>query len=118
MRHRDKAHNVTVAAEDSTKLGVADADGCAFAGSPPALERRRICRPSAQNKASWRDQTSTPGDGSSQCVGVTFALGLKKRSFSKTAQMCAAHEQVRRAPESYSRAATPANAAGRRLPPA
>jgi hypothetical protein len=27
---------------------------------------------------------------------VTFALGLKKRSFSKTAQMCAAHEQVRR----------------------
>ena len=54
------------------------------------------CRPSAQDKASWRDQTSTPGDGSSQCVGVTFALGLKKRSFSKTAQMCAAHEQVRR----------------------
>ena len=35
-------------------------------------------------------------DGSSQCVGVTFALALKKRSFSKTAQMCAAHEQVRR----------------------
>ena len=54
------------------------------------------CRPSAHDKASWRDQTSTPGDGSSQCVGVTFALGLKKRSFSKTAQMCAAHEQVRR----------------------
>src|SRR5262249_203586 len=68
----------------------------AFAGSPPALDRRRIAAPRLRTRHRGEIQTSTPVDGSSQCVGVTFALGLKKRSFSKTAQMCAAHEQVRR----------------------
>ena len=72
---------------------------CGSCALPPLeLARWGICHllwtavalpPLAHDKASWRDQTSTPGDGSSQCVGVTFGLGLKKRSFSKTAQMCA-----------------------------
>src|SRR5262249_24808240 len=68
----------------------------ALVGSPPALDRRRIAAPRLRTRRRGEIQTSTPGDGSSQCVGVTFALGLKKRSFSKPAQMCAAHEQVRR----------------------
>jgi hypothetical protein len=38
------------------------------------------CRPSAQDKASWRGQTSTAVDGSSQ-----FERSFKKRSVSKTA---------------------------------
>ena len=39
---------------------------CALVGSPPALDRRRMCRPSAQDKALWRSQTITLVDGSSQ----------------------------------------------------
>src|SRR6516225_8767247 len=38
---------------------------CALGDLPPALDRRRMCRPSAQDKASWRGQTSTMVDGSS-----------------------------------------------------
>src|SRR6516164_2117297 len=32
---------------------------CALGDLPPALDRRRICRPSAQDKASWQGQIST-----------------------------------------------------------
>jgi hypothetical protein len=55
--------------------------GFATCSGPPSH-----CRPSAQDKASWRGQTSTWVDGSSQCAAVTFALGLKTRNVSKTEQ--------------------------------
>ena len=54
--------------------------GGALASSLLALDRRRICRPSAQDKASWQGQTSTLVDGSSHLgsAGPMSQMGHKR----------------------------------------
>jgi hypothetical protein len=61
---------------------------CALGDLPPALDRRRIWRPSAQDKASWQGQSSTGGDGSSHLgwVGPMSQMG-HKRTFSEVCAM-------------------------------
>ena len=69
---------------------------CALGDLPPALDRRRIAAPRLRTRHRGEIRLAHRVMVRHNALGVTFALSLKKRSFSKTAQMCAAHGQVRR----------------------
>ena len=56
---------------------------CALAGSPPALERRRIAAPRLRTRHRGEIQTSTPGDGSSQFDRSRCLRAVSKREISQ-----------------------------------